>query len=141
MGGWGAFHSDPNPCIDKLPPEARAEDRVYVLVVSPLIGLSAKSSIPVKQRRLTIWVSFSEWREIARIRDNGVGIGDGWFEEHISRQVGGGSDTFFWTDPWVDESSLRERFGRLFDLAETQSCTVAERVGGGDVGGVLDLTS
>ncbi|GAU10837.1 hypothetical protein TSUD_425350, partial [Trifolium subterraneum] len=42
------------------------------------------------------------------------------------KKVGDGSDTFFWTDPWVDGTPMCERFGRLFDLAETKSCTVGE---------------
>jgi hypothetical protein len=37
-----------------------------------------------------------------------------------------GSDTLFWTDPWVEGIPLSERFGRLFDLAETKRYTVAE---------------
>jgi hypothetical protein len=49
-----------------------------------------------------------------------------WFEEHVSRRVGDGSDTYFWTDPWVGGRPLSERFGRLFDLADTKRCTVAE---------------
>ncbi|MCI16836.1 putative non-LTR retroelement reverse transcriptase related protein, partial [Trifolium medium] len=36
------------------------------------------------------------------------------------------SDTFFWIDHWVDETPLCERFGRLFDLAENKSASVAE---------------
>jgi hypothetical protein len=67
----------------------------------------------------------SWWREISRIREGGD-LGDRWFEEHVSRRVGDGSDTFFWTDPWVEGILLCERFGRLFDLAETKRCTVAE---------------
>jgi hypothetical protein len=39
------------------------------------------------------------WMEIARIRDGVGGLGGGWFREHVSRKVGGGSDTYFWTDP------------------------------------------
>ncbi|CAJ2644200.1 unnamed protein product [Trifolium pratense] len=66
------------------------------------------------------------WRELARIRDGGGQAGRGWFRECVSRQVGDGSDTFFWTDPWVDGISMRERFGRLFDLAENKSASVAE---------------
>ncbi|CAJ2627870.1 unnamed protein product [Trifolium pratense] len=66
------------------------------------------------------------WRELARIRDGGGEAGRGWFRECVSRQVGDGSDTFFWTDPWVDGTSLRERYGRLFDLAENKSASVAE---------------
>ncbi|CAJ2667177.1 unnamed protein product [Trifolium pratense] len=66
------------------------------------------------------------WRELARIRDGGGEAGRGWFREYVSRQVGDGSDTFFWTDPWVDGTSLRERYERLFDLAENKSASVAE---------------
>ncbi|CAJ2678024.1 unnamed protein product [Trifolium pratense] len=66
------------------------------------------------------------WRELARIRDGGGEAGRGWFRECVLRQVGDGSDTFFWTDPWVDGISLRERYGRLFDLAENKSASVAD---------------
>ncbi|PNX70803.1 receptor-like kinase, partial [Trifolium pratense] len=72
-------------------------------------------------RRGSLW-----WREIVSIRD-GVGeSGGGWFGEHVVRIVGDGSNTLFWTDPWVDENPLCERFGRLFALSETKSRTVAE---------------
>ncbi|PNX91700.1 kinesin-like protein, partial [Trifolium pratense] len=68
----------------------------------------------------------SWWREIARIRE-GVGEPGGrWFGEHVVRRVGDGSDTLFWTDPWLDETPLCERFGRLYVLSETKSFTVAE---------------
>ncbi|GAU30447.1 hypothetical protein TSUD_392600 [Trifolium subterraneum] len=42
------------------------------------------------------------WRELVRIRDGGGWLEGGWFGEHIRRKVGDGSDTFFWTDPWMD---------------------------------------
>ncbi|CAJ2653733.1 unnamed protein product [Trifolium pratense] len=53
-------------------------------------------------------------------------LGGRWFGEHVLRRVGDGSDTLFWTDPWLDGIPMRERFGRLFSLAETKSRTVAE---------------
>jgi hypothetical protein len=71
------------------------------------------------------------WREIVRIRDGVGGIRDGWFGEGVVRRVGDGTDTFFWTDPWVGGIPLCERFGRLFDLAATKSRTVAEMCGAG----------
>ncbi|GAU24253.1 hypothetical protein TSUD_23900, partial [Trifolium subterraneum] len=71
-------------------------------------------------RRGSVW-----WREIAHIREGGE-AGGRWFGEHVAKRVGDGSDTFFWTDPWVGEIPLCERFGRLFELAETKMCTVAE---------------
>ncbi|CAJ2638568.1 unnamed protein product [Trifolium pratense] len=71
-------------------------------------------------RRGSLW-----WRELARIRDGEGEIGGSWFREQVVKRVGDGSDTFFWTDPWVDGIPLCQRFGRLFELAETKSCTVA----------------
>ncbi|GAU49699.1 hypothetical protein TSUD_181970 [Trifolium subterraneum] len=68
----------------------------------------------------------SWWREIDGIREGGGESGGGWFAEHVSRRVGDGSDTFFWTYLWVDGTPLCERFGRLYALAETKRCTVAE---------------
>ncbi|GAU34797.1 hypothetical protein TSUD_206010 [Trifolium subterraneum] len=65
------------------------------------------------------------WREIAHLRDGGNALG-GWFGENVVRKVGDGTDTFFWTDPWVEGTSLCERFGRLFDLAKNKSVSVAE---------------
>ncbi|MCI88360.1 C-terminal binding protein, partial [Trifolium medium] len=40
--------------------------------------------------------------------------------------VGDGLDTFFLTDPWLGGSPLCVRFGRLFNLSENKSSTVAE---------------
>ncbi|GAU15336.1 hypothetical protein TSUD_04050 [Trifolium subterraneum] len=102
----------------------------------PFLYLSL--SIGGDPRRLVFWEPIvlaaryeeergsSWWREIVRIRDSGGGMGGAWFGENISKKVGDESDTLFWTDPWVDGISLCERFGSLFDLAETQSRSVAE---------------
>ncbi|MCI26088.1 receptor-like kinase, partial [Trifolium medium] len=68
----------------------------------------------------------SWWREIASIMEGGGEPGGRWFGEQVSRRVGDGSDTLFWTDPWVDGTPLCERFGSLFVLAETKLRTVAE---------------
>ncbi|GAU11147.1 hypothetical protein TSUD_197710 [Trifolium subterraneum] len=65
----------------------------------------------------------SWWREIGRIREGGGELGGGCFGEHISKLLGDGSDTFFWTDPWLDGTTLCARFGRLFDLTVNKSAT------------------
>ncbi|CAJ2635027.1 unnamed protein product [Trifolium pratense] len=72
-------------------------------------------------QRGSVW-----WREIARIREGESELGGRWFREHVVKRVGDGSDTLFWTDPWLDGISLRQRFGRLFALAQTKSCSVAK---------------
>jgi hypothetical protein len=61
-------------------------------------------------------------RGFVRVHATGLG-GRGWFKEGISR---GRGIYFFWTDPWLGGISLRKRFMRLFDLAESKSKTVAE---------------
>ncbi|PNX57427.1 cysteine-rich receptor-like protein kinase, partial [Trifolium pratense] len=68
----------------------------------------------------------SWWREIVRIRDGVGGTMVGWFGESVGRKVEDGTDTLFWTDPWLGGSPLCDRFSRLFDLATTKSSTVAE---------------
>jgi hypothetical protein len=74
--------------------------------------------------------------------------------------VGDITNTLFWSNPWLGGIPLCERFGRLFDLVENQSSTIAEMfssgwetrggvgvaapimgVGGGVVGGVSDFNS
>jgi len=35
------------------------------------------------------------WREVARIKDDVGGEGEGWFAERVSRKVGDGVDAFF----------------------------------------------
>ncbi|GAU31515.1 hypothetical protein TSUD_332900 [Trifolium subterraneum] len=42
------------------------------------------------------------WREIVRIRDGVDGLGGRWFGEGVVRKVGDGTESYFWTDPWVD---------------------------------------
>ncbi|MCI73145.1 hypothetical protein A2U01_0094409, partial [Trifolium medium] len=44
----------------------------------------------------------SWWRELASIREGGGEPWGRWFGEHVSERVRDRSDTFFWTDPWVD---------------------------------------
>ncbi|GAU16837.1 hypothetical protein TSUD_367840 [Trifolium subterraneum] len=58
----------------------------------------------------------------------GVGGSGGWFGDCVSKKVGDGVDTFFWTDLWFG--------GRLFDLLVFQPSTVAEMSSlGWEVGG------
>jgi hypothetical protein len=54
------------------------------------------------------------------------GEGGNWFEETIQRKVGNGSNTYFWTDTWVESVPLRGRFVRLFYLSANKDLTVVE---------------
>jgi hypothetical protein len=76
------------------------------------------------------------WQMLSGVR-RGVGVGmEGWFEDNIRRRVGGGSETYFWTDNWVGGAPHRVQFPRLFDLATDKGATVREMVERGwEVGG------
>jgi len=59
----------------------------------------------------------SWWREIVKIRER-IGVdGGSWFEESITKRLGNGLNTFFWSDCWVGTVSFRERFRRLYELS------------------------
>lgn len=53
------------------------------------------------------------------------GLGQHWFKESISKVVGNGERTSFWNDPWLQESVLKERFNRLYNLATNKNVMVA----------------
>ena len=40
-----------------------------------------------------------------------------WFSDHLTRYVGSGKHTLFWTDVWLGGVSFCVRFSRLYDLS------------------------
>ena len=49
-----------------------------------------------------------------------------WFTEHVSRGVGNGRMTLFWSDVWCGRVSFRVRFSRLFELSVYKGESVLE---------------
>lgn len=46
------------------------------------------------------------WMMVSVIRGGaGMGVGS-WFDENMRRVVGGGGNTYFWTDNWVNDAPL-----------------------------------
>jgi len=76
-------------------------------------------------REVSTW-----WRDIAALHR------EGWFGENVSRSIGNGKSTLFWSDVWVGGVSFRNRFSRLFDLSVFkgeyvfQMCRLGWGVGG-----------
>ena len=66
----------------------------------------------------------SWWREIVRIRDGVEGSGGGSFDKCVSQKVGDVADTAFWRDCWFGVVAFRDRFRRLYDLADNKVITV-----------------
>lgn len=61
-----------------------------------------------------------------------MGVGR-WFDDNLGREIGDGTKTLFWWDPWIDGMILKHSFSRLFDLAVNKMATVLKcfLVGGG----------
>ncbi|GAU26347.1 hypothetical protein TSUD_101800 [Trifolium subterraneum] len=55
----------------------------------------------------------SWWREIVRIRDGVDDLGGRWFREGVVRKVGDGTESYFWTDPWLVEYGGRNVLFRV----------------------------
>jgi hypothetical protein len=49
-----------------------------------------------------------------------------WFSNRISRIMGGGEETLFWSDEWVGGEPLKRRFERLYSLSMDKGVRVAE---------------
>lgn len=69
--------------------------------------------------------------------DGGGGVGGSWFRDSVTKTVGNGKSTFFWTDPWIGGVALAVRFRRLFELSVNKYCTVEDMfgLGWGEEGG------
>jgi hypothetical protein len=59
------------------------------------------------------------WRNVSTLR------WEGWFHGNVSRVLGDGRNTLFWTDVWIGEVTLRDRFSRLYDLSLRKGESVA----------------
>jgi len=51
---------------------------------------------------------------------------ENWFGDHVSRWVGNGRTTLFWSDVWSGRVSFRVRFSRLFELSVLKEESVLE---------------
>lgn len=63
---------------------------------------------------------------------------EGWFSDHVSREVGNGKGTMFWLDVLAGGVAFRDRFSRLFDLSLLKEVSVfeASQLGWGEDGEV-----
>ncbi|KAL4579871.1 hypothetical protein LXL04_016039 [Taraxacum kok-saghyz] len=45
----------------------------------------------------------------------------------IKRKCGSGEETSFWSDPWIGDQLLKDKYPRLFSMEMEKQCTVADR--------------
>jgi len=66
-------------------------------------------------RETSMW-----WRDISAM------CREEWFANHVSRSVGNGENTFFWSDVWCGGEEFRVRFIRLYDLSLFKGALVSD---------------
>ncbi|PNX87107.1 ribonuclease H, partial [Trifolium pratense] len=69
------------------------------------------------------WFSSIWWKDICSI---GTNLNSDWFSQQAFKKIGNGMKTSFWTDKWVGEFSLREKFPRLFSISLQKNVSVAD---------------
>jgi hypothetical protein len=66
-------------------------------------------------RSASIW-----WRDICLLDKN-----TNWFAEALEKRVRNGIHTLFWSDRWIGNISLKQRFPRIFSISNQQVATVS----------------
>jgi hypothetical protein len=68
------------------------------------------------------WFSSIWWRDICSI---GTNLEIDWFSQNAVKKIGNGGHTSFWSDKWLGDFSLCERFPRLFSISNQRDATMA----------------
>jgi hypothetical protein len=68
------------------------------------------------------WFSSTWWKDICSI---GTNLDRNWFLESVAKKMRNGEQTRFWEDVWVGNSTLCDRFPRLFSISVQNQALVA----------------
>jgi hypothetical protein len=68
------------------------------------------------------WFSSLWWKDICSI---GTNLDTNWFLRDVTKKLGNGLHTCFWSDVWVGETPLKDRFPRLFSISTQKEVSVA----------------
>jgi hypothetical protein len=69
------------------------------------------------------WYASLWWKDICTIGSN---LDLDWFSQGVSKKLGNGRLTSFWTEKWVGDLPLCVRFPRLFSISMHKEATVAD---------------
>jgi hypothetical protein len=78
---------------------------------------------PVLGDEVKLWFASSWWKDICSI---GVNLNLNWFSSNVVKKLGNGVHTRFWSDIWVGDVPLRDRFPRLFSISSQKEGSVAD---------------
>lgn len=68
------------------------------------------------------------WSDIQKLEKECSGFKQQRFSSCVQKVVGNGMNTFFWTDPWINGGTLKERYSRLFSLCMNKEGVVVDFV-------------
>lgn len=66
------------------------------------------------------------WRNIQALEKGEGGLNANWFKEKLSREIGNGSKSLFWEDPWVGGRSLKDLYPGLYRLVADKNVVVRD---------------
>jgi len=55
------------------------------------------------------------WKDLSRVCDNGVQ--GNWFDSRLQWCIGDGRCVKFWSDWWVEDKALKDKFLRLYSIS------------------------
>ncbi|GAU40168.1 hypothetical protein TSUD_292720 [Trifolium subterraneum] len=64
-------------------------------------------------------MSSTWWKDICNLDKD-----SSWFVEAVEKRVGNGNLTAFWTDTWIGDQSLQQRFPRIYGISNQKESTI-----------------
>ncbi|XP_071729237.1 uncharacterized mitochondrial protein AtMg00310-like [Rutidosis leptorrhynchoides] len=113
---WWRIHNEPNS--------------LWAKVSISLYGPAGRLS---QSRPLSNVNHHSTWRSIVIAGNNLSDIGVN-FSDSFQKSVGDGTSTQYWTERWISDSCLQQKFKRLHALEKNKDARVADRVRWSDKG-------
>lgn len=98
------------------------KDALWARVLSSKYGDFMENVVECRGGKVRDRLWSSWWRDLVRL----VGC-RGWFGDGLSRVVGNGLSTKFWTVGWLGGLSLSELFPRLFSLEVDKNVVISDR--------------
>jgi len=86
--------------------------------------LKSKYGSEVVRRQVGLKYQSWWWRDLAKV--SGEGEEEGWFRKATGWKVDDGGTVRFWEDVWLQNSSLKSLYPRLYSLSLDQGKTVGE---------------
>jgi hypothetical protein len=64
------------------------------------------------------------WKDLVSLENSVTPIS--WISDALRKKVGNGGSTRFWEEKWIDDTTLKEKFPRLFSLSDQKEVFISE---------------